>query len=917
MFLGRATYRVQLHRDFTFKDLSKIIPYLDRLGISTIYAAPFFKATPGSMHGYDVLDPLQINPEIGTLEELQEIAQDLKARNMNWLQDIVPNHMAFSSQNPWIYDVMEKGIHSPFYRFFDINWLYPDGRFYGKLMVPTLGASLEQILQNREISLQFTEKGFVFSYYDHIFPASMRSYVYLTNQASDKMIKAGKEDEDSQKFLSLAQRLDDFIRTLPDAEKAVDGWDSLKDELLELSSKYEQIKAALEDTAKDISQSDDKLKELLEGQYFRLTHWQTTEHTISYRRFFTVNDLICLNMQEDKVFETYHRFIKKLLDDDLVQGLRVDHVDGLLDPSSYLEKLRHLAGDEPYLTVEKILEGEEMMPDFWPVAGSSGYDFLAMVNKILTSGEGSQHLLEFYREKIHEGADYHDLVYHNKIFILKNRMAGELENLCRLMEELDIIPHADATPDREKLKEALGHFLVAFPVYRVYSNRLPFTDEDMEIISKAFSEAEEKAPHLSEYFQRLREIFNGVDDKSEEENRNKLYFSLRSQQFSGPLAAKGVEDTTFYQYFPLISHNEVGDSPEKLGADINIFHQQLRHRALHTMNATATHDTKRGEDARLRINLLSEIPTQWTSAVVKWQYLNEAYLTKEEGRQMPDANDEYFFYQTLIGTYPFHINPQQENYQQRIKDYLIKAVREAKVHSNWTTPNEAYEKAFMHFADQVINSKKFMAEFEAFLRPLVRSATVYSLVQTLVKITAPGMPDIYQGTEFWDLSMVDPDNRRPVNYEDREKVLNEMEASWQQDPEELLESLKNDLLDPRIKLFTLYQSLNARKLYRPIFDEGTYEPVNTELATENSLLAFRRQSAHGQALVVVPLNLYSLNTEKHLPLGEAAWHDSKILLGEEAGEWHHVFTNKKIKLAAEAPVAEILAEFPVAMLIKS
>lgn len=917
MHLARSSYRLQLHLGFTLSHLKNIIPYLDRLGVSTVYASPIFAAMPGSVHGYDVINPHIINPEIGTLEEFREIARELKARNMQWLQDIVPNHMAFSPQNPWLFDIMEKGPHSAYYRFFDINWLYPEKSFYGKLMVPTLGAPLKKVIENSEISLAFSEHGFYFAYYDHLFPVNIRSYVFLTTQATEVLSKqtdqAGVKD-----FISLATRIDNFVRALPDVEKAADGWEPLKNELIQLNERFQPVSEALTAVADKVSQNKQLLEEQLQAQYYHLCHWRITNEKINYRRFFTVNDLICLNMQEKSVFDAYHRFIKQLLDEDLIQGIRVDHIDGLLDPASYVARLRELAGPDTYITVEKILEADEKLPADWPIHGSSGYDFLAQANQLFTNREGGQKLLAYYQQKISNSQDYRELLFDNKRYILEKRMAGDLENLVRLLQDLEILAYEAATPDRQQLKEALGHFLVYFPVYRTYSNHFPFSDKDMHYIGQAFALAEEKHPELASYFQQLRQIFNGVDDKSEAENKHKLYFNLRTQQFTGPLSAKGVEDTTFYQYFPLVSLNEVGDSPEHLGSSLEQFHAQMQERPLTTMNTTATHDTKRGEDARARISVLSEIPDAWAQKVTHWQQLNQKLITRGADERMPDKNDEYLFYQTLIGTYPFHISPSEDDYQQRLLDYLLKSIREAKVHSSWSSPNKTYREAYLSFVEQALNNPEFMKDFKAFARKIAHTAVVCSLAQTLLRVCAPGVPDTYQGTEFWDLSMVDPDNRRPVNFEDRNEALDEMESLWQQQPAALLADLRKDLLNPRIKLFTLYQCLNTRKLYGPLFDQGKYLPVETHMDVDARLLAFRRVSGEDQALVVIPLGTQSLEPKDDLPLGADAWQHSKLLLDQTAaGRWHHVFLNQDIRLGTETYIAELLAEFPVALLIKN
>ena len=914
MHLARSSYRLQLHRDFTFQDLKTIIPYLDKLGISTIYAAPFFEAMPGSTHGYDVINPLQINPEIGTLEEFRQIAQELKARNMQWLQDIVPNHMAFSSLNPWIYDLLEKGPHSPYYHFFDINWLYPEKQLYGKLMVPTLGDNQEAVIRNGEITLQFGLSGYGFSYYEHSFPASLQTYPALLSRAADKLKKVQKTEANTE-FLALVKRIEEFVNQLSAVSSPADEWQSLLEQLLYLSDQYPVIANALSTVVSDINDDKDLLAEHLDEQFFFLCHWQTTNEKINYRRFFTVNDLICLNMQEQSVFDTYHQFIHQLLEEDLIQGLRVDHVDGLLDPTTYLERLRKLAGQDTYITVEKILEGEEQLTEAWPVEGSSGYDFLAKSNQLFTNQSGAPKLLKYYQEQINPTISYQQLVFTNKRFILEQRMAGDLDNLVRVMVELELVDQEKDAAALEALKAALGSFLVYFPVYRTYSNQFPFSQTDMHHIDEALKLCEENNPDLKPQFQLIRTLFDGKAGKSDPEN--KLYFNLRTQQFTGPLAAKGVEDTTFYQYFPLISLNEVGDSPEHLGSDLPTFHEQMQTRGLQTMNTTATHDTKRGEDARLRLSVLSEMPETWIQKVSHWQKANQELIVREEGKRMPDKNDEYFIYQTLVATYPYHIDPQEDNYPERLSNYIIKALREAKIHTNWTTPDETYEQACTNFARKALSHPPFFSDFDVFARLVARTGAVYSLGNTILRIMAPGVPDTYQGTEYWDLSMVDPDNRRPVNYEERQKNLDDMEVRWQQSSSDLVRNLREDLFNPRIKLFTLYQCLNTRKLYRPLFDQGSYQPVEVKLDGHANLLAFRRVTAEAEALVLIPLGITTLNTHPSLPLGEDAWGNSYLELSQASGEWHHVFLNKKMNLKGQVKVAELLAEFPVALLIKN
>ena len=909
MFIPTATYRVQLSEAFTLQQLQEVTDYLHQLGITTVYSSPFFEATPGSTHGYDVVNPHRINPEVGTLEEFRSLVDQLKALRMDWLQDIVPNHMAYSTRNPWMYDLLEKGPHSAYYTFFDIDWLDTDPAYYGKVMVPTLGSSLQEVLDNKEIKVELEESGFRVAYFDNYFPINVPSYPTLLSRSMEHL-----GEQDQGEFQEQLSQVEEYVQNaLPNAP---DDWSEIKENLLDFISRKPAVQDAVAKTLEEYSQNTDTLQELLDDQYFKLTHWQETEHKINYRRFFTVNDLICLNMQDPKVFQEYHRFIKSLVEQDLIQGVRVDHVDGLFDPVRYLQDLRQLLGPNTYIAVEKILELEETLPDDWPIQGTSGYDFLADVSQLYTDSK-QEALLSYYESWANQLPTYEELVYRNKHFILFHRMRGELDNLMALLKKLDIIAEDTALEDDIKLKAALANLLIAFPVYRIYSNGYPFDNAAMEVLAHAFTQAETRSPDLLPYFDALRKVFNGVADEDDTTNRNQLYFVMRCQQFAGPLAAKGVEDTTFYGYNPLISHNEVGDSPGTLGITVANFHRRMQQRPQHTMNATATHDTKRGEDARLRINILSEMPSEWMKETARWQYNNEQYKTfRDENVAWPDNNIEYFIYQTLIGTYPFHVTPEEDNYYTRIQDYLLKGIREAKVMTSWAEPDEAYEQAVLSFTDKILHDDEFIAEFKEFAQEVAQQAVVYSLGQTLLKITTPGIPDVYQGTEFWDLSMVDPDNRRPVNYAQRRDVLSTLTEASDTNREVMLRRLTQDLLDPSIKLFVLHHALKTRQLLPDLFAEGDYEPLSVTGKHQNALMAFRRVWQEQEAVVVVPLRTSSL-AEPQLPLGEISWEDTQLTLdSNEEAQWTNVFTQQTFTASASMRVADILSTFPVALLTK-
>jgi (1->4)-alpha-D-glucan 1-alpha-D-glucosylmutase len=912
MYTPTATYRFQLSASFTLEQLSETIDYLRALGVSTVYASPIFQARAGSTHGYDVSDPLRLNAEIGTETQLANIARRLKELDMGWLQDIVPNHMAYDPINPWVHDLLEKGPHTKHAAYFDVDWNHPDPRFRGKIIAPFLGSPLESVLQEGQLSLHWGETGFQLWYYDHHLPVSVASYTGLLRAIRQS---ASLSAEQQSLLDTLAGRAEAYARALPSGESTDDAWNTLMTDLHAAGQQHPALAEAMAQFAASYAQDTDRLQALLEEQHYRLVHWKTTERVINYRRFFTVNDLICLNAHRPEVFSHYHQKIKQWVDQGLMQGLRVDHVDGLLDPTGYLRKLRSLVGEDSYIVVEKILEHDEQLPEEWPVQGSSGYAFLADVNQLFTSVAGARSLLSYYTTWNSEDTDYQELVYQNKHFILRERMQGELDNLTRLLESLHL---AEGRSFKEH-QEALAQLLVAFPVYRIYSTSFPFTAEDQAVLDKTFERALAEAPELADSLEALRPVFRGQASGDEDYDARRLDFVMRCQQFSGPLAAKGVEDTTFYGYHALISHNEVGDSPEQLGLEAKAFHRRMQQRWPLAMNATATHDTKRGEDARLRISVLSEVPSEWMKMTARWRYNNEPYKTAldQEGG-WPEANFEYFIYQTLLGTYPFHTDPEAVDYPTRLRDYLVKAAREAKGNTSWSDPNEDYEQAVDRFVVQLLQDETFMEEFTRFAEQLARTAVNYSLGQTLLKITAPGIPDVYQGTEFWDLSMVDPDNRRPVDYAQRREALSRFESAADiESRTALLRQLINNVLDPAIKLYVLSRSLRVRRQLADLFSNGTYEPLVVRGVKQRHLLAFRRVWEAQEAVVLVPLGVASLSLTKHLPLGKTCWGDTQVVLPTGHASWTNAFTEQTVSLTDHGSVAEALDQFPVALLTKN
>ena len=883
MIIPAAAYRIQFSEKYPFEELQLSLDYLQKLGISTIYASPIFRARKGSTHGYDVLDPYNINPEIGTLEIFRQILDSLKQHNMNWLQDIVPNHMAFCAENPWLKDIFELGPGSEYYRFFDIDW-----NDSGKLMVPVLGAPLEEILKKEELKLQVMGNEIRFLYFEHYFPASTSSY-------PDILRKAG--------IGNWQKKFEEFSGN--DMQ-----WEDLKTGFFREVQEDKELQEGIRIAVEEINSSSVKLRQLLELQYFELVPWQRTDQQINYRRFFTINDLICLNMQDPKVFETYHYYLKELCDLGLITGLRIDHIDGLFNPSDYIRELRRFLKEDLYLVVEKIQETEEQLPGDWPVQGSTGYDFLAQVNHLFIQQENGQQFSAAYKEIAPDLPRYEDLVFQKKQWILKEKMAGELENLFRLFKEYQLLPE---TKDHleDDFREALSLLLASFPIYRIYPEAFPLSDSEKEIIETAFSEALRQAPEKAQRLTILRDIFLG---EAENEPERMLSFLQRCQQFTGPLAAKGVEDTTFYIYNRLISINEVGDSPENFGMGVEEFHEKMKLRQKIyplSLNATATHDTKRGEDARMRLNVLSEIPQEWFEKFKEWQKLNESFKTD---KLVPDSNAEYFIYQSLLGAFPFEEN-ELEEFPTRVKDYLQKAFREAKVYTDWSNPDEEYESGISNYISAVLEHQEFTQAFEGFKNKVAFYGAIKSLGQTLIKTTAPGIPDIYQGTELWDLSFVDPDNRRPVNYGRRKMYVSDFRSFEKDNFKEELNYLRADYKNGKIKMYLLHRALHFRQEHADLFQKGEYLPLQVWGKHSNSFIAYSRKLKNKWALVVVPVLVTSIFKPEDFVPQKTIVEDLEIILPEDGPKnWRNCLTGAEIAAGENLKLRDLLTDFPVALL---
>lgn len=892
MFNPVSTYRIQFHKRFTFQDFLKNSEYFIRLGISSIYASPIFEAAPGSMHGYDVTNPHRINPEIGDDVLFEKVSGLLMSQNIGWVQDIVPNHMAFHNNNVWLMDVLEKGRKSKYAGFFDVDFNHPG--FNGRLMVPFLGKETVNALNDKELVVGWMNGNFVFRYFDFWFPFSYEAFRKVL------WIKESDIPRQLKKMLSENDPGSELPENFYDNE-----WNEIRKASGKLYSQSEEFRLFIDQRIGTINSDTRIASELLELQNYRLCYWKDSLEKINYRRFFTVNSLICLSMEDDRIFEGYHTFIKREADLGRFNGLRVDHVDGLQKPVKYLEQLRLLTGDQTYIVTEKILGLEEELPLNLPIQGTSGYDYLGTVNNLFTCTENYPLLRDFYVDITGITDEPEEIIYRRKKFILTRNMSGEWENLARLFDESSFITYG-IDISRESMKDAIGEFLILFPVYKIYADTFPLSGEESRIMKEVFRKSLEKNPHLEKPIRTLQNLFLEQSELSEENRQKTLDFMLRCLQFTGPLMAKGVEDTVMYYYNCFICHNEVGDHSSSEGISVSTYHRLMRSRQRNwpmSMNGTSTHDTKRGEDVRARLNVISELPDEWMKYVRKWMKINEPLLKNVKGKIAPDRNEEYFIYQTLTGAVPFDGKVDGE-FLSRIDEYLVKALREAKTNSDWNESDEEYENSVKEFTRGILqDGRSFLKSFIPFQKKIASFGIINSLSQLLLKSASPGIPDYYQGTELWDLSLVDPDNRRAVDYSLREKMLGEIRELHQGNPFELTEKLWRTREDGRIKLWMTWQLLEERRRDPDLFLHGSYIPLQTTGILAGHVIAFARVYKNRWFIAVAPLFVASIDKKRKEPL-KIKWGNTALILPDLApSRWvsssspGHVEFTDRIKLS--------------------
>ncbi len=895
----RATYRLQFSRDFTFRDAAALTPYLDALGVSHVYASPITEARPGSPHGYDIINHNRLNPEIGGEEDFRALVVALHARGMGLIVDFVPNHVGIGPDNAWWLDVLEWGKASPFAAYFDINWrpIRPDLK--GRVLLPVLSDQYGVVLENGDIALRFDPEEGSFSAWlrDYRLPISPRSYATILIAGGDPLAELVRD------FRGI-----ETLRAAPAREKSA----ALKRRLAEAArdpAVAGAIAAALGGFTgrSGAPASFGPLHRLLKAQAYRIADWRVAAEEINYRRFFDVNDLAGLRMELQPLFEHAHRLVFDLIGRGDVQGLRIDHIDGLHDPRAYCERLQRQSPAPLYVVVEKILAAHEVLPS-WPIAGATGYDFANQVLAIFIDPAGEAPMSRLYRRFSGRDETFDAVLYACKKHIMRINLASEVNVLAREFHLLSMRRRRTRDFTLNGMLAALEEVIAGFPVYRTYVSQQGVGDDDRRYIDWALAQAKKRWVGADlRVFDFIHEVLTGGAGET-------LRVAMHFQQLTGPVMAKAAEETAFYRWVRLLALNEVGGDPRRFGMSVAAFHRLTRDRARHwprAMVTTATHDTKRGEDARARLALLSEMPREWRRGLSRWTRLNRSRRVEVDGEAAPSRNVEYLFYQALLGAWPPDLEPGDREGMGRLRDrieaYMLKAAHEAKEATSWINPNEAYDAALRRFVRAALNASRanpFLAEFHQFVEALARPGALASLSQLVLKLTVPGTPDIYQGCELWDFSLVDPDNRRPVDWSRRRALLDEVaDAS----PAALAERWR----DGREKLFATQRLLALRRADPDLFAEGDYQPLETAGRKSGHLCAFARRRGERSLVVVAPRLLRRLCLDG-MPID---WGSTQIVLPPTQAGWRELFTGRRLEPTERVAAAEILADFPVAVLV--
>lgn len=958
-----CTYRLQFNHLFNFQDAIKLIPYLKKLGISHFYASPLLQSRLNSMHGYDIINHNSFNPSLGSNEDFSKLINELKNSAMGMILDIVPNHMGISTDNKWWMDVLENGPSSKYAIYFDIDWNPLKPELKSKVLVPILGDHYGNILVNGELNLSFEkEKGKLYlHYYNHKFPINPSSYPMLLDYRINLLAsRLGSTNEDYFEYQSIITEFKNLPKhTEKDPVKInerIREKDIASKRLSNLCNKNNLITDFVFENLHDFKVkpgdplAQRKMHNILEEQAYRLAYWRVSSDEINYRRFFDINDLASICVNDPVVFTNTHNFILDLIEEGKISGLRIDHPDGLFDPTKYFIDLQaeicsrlginFIPDDETlcgsrilpyYIVAEKILSKFERLPESWAVDGTVGYEFLNSVSKLLIDKKNESKLDKTYQKFINTVIDFPELALECRKIIMKTSLASELNVLSNIINQLSEKYYNSRDYTLNSLKETLIEIIAQFPVYRTYISEKETSKKDADYIKWAVGSAKKRTlstdPSIFDFVEKIL-LTEFEEDKESENYKEILRFAMKFQQYTGPLMAKGLEDTCFYRYNRLLALNEVGGDPSVFGITVQDFHNQQIDRLEYTpysMLCSSTHDTKRSEDSRARLCVLSEIPDEWQNAVTKWAHLNKSKKTKSEKGLIPDKNDEYLFYQTLISIWPYYeVNDEEkESIINRIEEYIIKAIKEAKTHTSWINTNTEYEESFKSFIRKTLTVPEkhpFWKEFLSFQKGVALRGFVNSVSQVLIKLTSPGVPDIYQGSEVWDFSLVDPDNRRQVDYDHNTELLDQI-FTLIDSKEALNINTLLDTLQPiesgKLKLFITASILNFRKNHPDIFKNGSYIPLEITGSEQNNIVAFARKFEGHFIISVIPRLVYhKVTNNKHL-INPDLWKDTKIILPKELlnAKYFNEFTKETIKPQNnELLVKDILNILPIAFI---
>jgi (1->4)-alpha-D-glucan 1-alpha-D-glucosylmutase len=984
-----STYRFQFNPHFVFSDAMDLVPYLNDLGITDIYASPCFKARKGSTHGYDITDPNTLNPELGGEKGFNGLAAELKKYGMGLILDIVPNHMCIEDkENVWWMDVLENGPSSLYANFFDIDWHPVKPELENKVLIPVLGDQYGAVLENQELNLAYERGGFFVYYHENKVPILPETYIDILNYGIESdWNPLPQDDPHLTELLSIVTALRALpIYTEREEPRVIERRrekEIIKARLNELCNQSKTTRSIIDETIhlfngiKGDSGSFGLLDKLLGRQVWRLSHWRVATDEINYRRFFDINGLAAIRIEDPAVFQKTHELVFRLIEEGKVTGLRLDHPDGLYNPPEYFRRLqrecyirvrsgatgmdagRKNSDDQAslreeilkefdesassdhqykpfYIIGEKILTKNEHMPEDWSIYSTIGYAFLNPLNGIFVNTENSRDFDTVYSRFAGMKVNYQDLVYEKKKLIMIALMSGEVNTLGHYLNRVSETNRHTRDFTLNSLRAAIMDVIACFPVYRTYLTPAAVNERDLRYIEQAVQRAKGQNPSLSvtvfDFLQRVLQL-NYPEDLNETDRAEWGDFVMKFQQTTGPVMAKGVEDTVFYVYNRLVSLNEVGGSPERFGTILEAFHGKNIETAKsnsHSQIATSTHDTKRSEDARARLNVLSEMPGEWRSRLVKWSRLNKRKKPLGNGRRIPDRNEEYLLYQALISVWPLYppSDPDYETFKKRIKDYMVKAVREAKINSSWISPDMPYEDGLTGFVEAILSrsaANLFIKDFIMFQEKISYFGFFNSLSQTLLKITSPGVPDFYQGTELWDFSLVDPDNRRPVDFRIRMKMLKKITKGASVHGDELRKfahGLLEQWHDGAIKFYVMFMSLRYRNKNQDLFRNGLYTPLMTEGSAKENVCAFARTMEDKAVIVAAPRFLSRLVKDiNEMPLGQAIWTDMAILIPDEIprGIFSNILTGEIVEETEENGKRRLLsgnifASFPLALL---